>query len=203
MRGPTRFASGVFVACHVVGSPWFVLRSVAPFGVQSGRRCGAGSGRGAWRGCGHPARARRRIRARMRAPGAVAGTWRGRRCGCGHGCGRPARVRRRAPGVGADAGGRARISTSRFRKNHDWYQRDAACGANCLQRRGRRIRRAAFPQVAGMQLLAFPRSRVCSRARFIPYCPLRGLTSIHFVKKEESQGAFSGARSLYFAKCKI
>lgn len=87
MRGPTRFASGVFVACHVVGSPWFVLRSVAPFGVQSGRRCGAGSGRGAWRGCGHPARARRRIRARMRAPGAVAGTWRGRRCGCGRGCG--------------------------------------------------------------------------------------------------------------------
>ena len=137
------------------------------------------------------------------APGVDAGTRRGRRCGRGHGCGRPARVRRRAPGVGADAGGCARISTSRFRKNHDWYQRDAACGANCLQRRGRRIRRAAFPQFVGMQLLAFPRSRVCSRARFIPYCPLRGLTSIHFVKKEESQGAFSGARSLYLAKCKI
>ncbi len=176
MRGPTRFASGVFVACHVVGSPWFVLRSVAPFGVQRGRRCAPGERPGAWRGCGHPARARRRIRARMRAPGvgagvdagadAAAGAWRGRRCGCGRGCGggRLAWARMRAVVLGFRRRDSEKITIG---INGTLLAVRTACSGG-----GRRIRRAAFPQVAGMQLLAFPRSRVCSRALhpILPLC---------------------------------
>ena len=132
------------------------------------------AGRLAWMRA--PGGARRRIRARMRAPGvgagvdagadAAAGAWRGRRCGCGRGCGggRLAWARMRAVVLGFRRRDSEKITIG---INGTLLAVRTACSGG-----GRRIRRAAFPQVAGMQLLAFPRSRVCSRARFIPYCPL-------------------------------